>query len=673
MPAFSTGNTAWDQGLGNLSGALFPDPSKVAQAGYYGAEQRKAQLESSKIRDQMARQQVADQAANTLTMPATSYAPSPEGPNMPPIMQPPGSAAPPSLSAAVAPGSAAAAPPPPAPAAATPAAPTAAPPPSLSGLLAGNGGPAAPAPGPAAAPPTAPAAGTVGANMAPGGLSALFAGGGGAVPDGGGTIRLDQGTPPPVSSPAQGSGAPPAPNNTASDGSVPTNDAVSGIFHPGSITPPGGGRKTTGPADANGAPAKPMITAAQWVNMQVAAGHDANQALVTWRAMISSAYDTGQIDENTYHHMMGSADPSIITTDATNAANIKRTGMEQDGATTRAGMPTTFVADDPSDPTKGHYVPLSQQQGLGGTASFAPAATTTAAAPVMTQPVPGGPTFASTQGQAARSGTPLYQPTQETERGAADRQMAGINNAQVEVVSPTDPTKTVVTTFADAKARGLQLTPKGQDQFGAQVQSAIVNAKTPEARQQIIDASSAAAAANKPPDANEDYHRQQLFDNELTKAYPLPDKASYGTEMAVPGLAPDDENRIRNRADFLFNYSPDRSLHGNYSNAAARAIQEAKENGQLPTPEDLNAQRGQGGLRTIFGDVAGARPNVFTRTDLKGDQTDRFRIKTKAPATTDTNQTAPAGAIARAPAGAADGRKSINPPGVVRGGWVYPQ
>jgi hypothetical protein len=349
-------------------------------------------------------------------------------------------------------------------------------------------------------------------------------------------------------------------------------------------------------------------------------------------------------------------------------ANIDVTGREK-----VAGMPTTFVADDPNDPTKGHYVPLAQQQGPGGTASFAPAATTTAAGPVTTQPVPGGPTFASTQGQAQRSGTPLYQPTQETERGAAERQMAGINNAQVEVVDESSPTKTRVTTFADARAKGLQLTPKGQDQFGAQVQSAIVNAKTPEARQQIIDASSAAAAANKPPDANEDYHRQQLFDNELTKAYPLPDKASYGTEMAVPGLDPADENRIRNRADFLFNYSPDRSLHGNYSNAAARAIQEAKENGQLPTPEDLNAQRGQGGLRTIFGDVAGARPNVFTRTDLKGDQTDRFRIKTKAPAAADTNQTAPAGAIARAPAGAADGRKSINPPGVVRGGWVYPQ
>ena len=273
-------------------------------------------------------------------------------------------------------------------------------------------------------PPPAPTqAGTVGANMTPAGLSSLFAQGGGAVPDGGGTVRLDQGTPPPVSSPAQGSGAPPAPNNTASDGSVPTNDAVSGIFHPGSITPPGGGRKTTGPADANGAPAKPMITAAQWVNMQVAAGHDANQALVTWRAMISSAYDTGQIDENTYHHMMGAADPTIITTDATNTANIKRTGMEVAGRRQRrtahgiAGwtsrQPAGGHADDflvrargrsrttPST-TREHYVPLAQQQGPGGTASFAPAATTAAAQPVTTQPGgPGTPTFSSRQPRQA--------------------------------------------------------------------------------------------------------------------------------------------------------------------------------------------------------------------------------------------------------------------------------
>ena len=52
MPLFATGNTSWDQGLNSLAGSLFPDPSKVAQAGYYGAETGKAQLDAAKLRDQ---------------------------------------------------------------------------------------------------------------------------------------------------------------------------------------------------------------------------------------------------------------------------------------------------------------------------------------------------------------------------------------------------------------------------------------------------------------------------------------------------------------------------------------------------------------------------------------------------------------------------------------------
>ena len=358
-PSINTGNAAWDQGLGSIFGGLFPDPSRVAQAGYYGAEQRNKQLQSSRLRDQMAHQQAVDAAAGTLTMPTTSYAPSPEGPNMTPIMQPPGAYVP------------------------VQAPPAAAPPSLGTTVAAGAGGGPASAPAPAA-PPVAPApivAGQVGANMAPGGLSSLFAQGGGAVaPAGGGTMRLDQGTPPPTSSPAPGAGAPPASNATASDGSVPNNDTTSGIFHPGSITPPGGGRKTSGPANADGSPAKPMITAAQYVALAVGAGHEANQALLEWRSMISSAYDTGRIDENTYHHMMGAAEPSIITTDATNAANIKRTGMEQAGQNQREAMSQAgqdrrvapvFVPDE-ERPGTGTYTPPSVINQSGGTRGGSP-------------------------------------------------------------------------------------------------------------------------------------------------------------------------------------------------------------------------------------------------------------------------------------------------------------
>jgi hypothetical protein len=56
MPVFATGNAGWDQGLNSLAGSLFPDPSKQAQAGLYGAETGQALVKSYQLRDQMAEQ-----------------------------------------------------------------------------------------------------------------------------------------------------------------------------------------------------------------------------------------------------------------------------------------------------------------------------------------------------------------------------------------------------------------------------------------------------------------------------------------------------------------------------------------------------------------------------------------------------------------------------------------
>src|SRR5213592_2375136 len=48
QPAFHTGDSAWDNALGTISGTLFPDPSRAGQAYHYGSEARKAQIESYK-------------------------------------------------------------------------------------------------------------------------------------------------------------------------------------------------------------------------------------------------------------------------------------------------------------------------------------------------------------------------------------------------------------------------------------------------------------------------------------------------------------------------------------------------------------------------------------------------------------------------------------------------
>jgi len=706
MPAFNTGNAAWDQGLGNLSGALFPDPSKVAQAGYYGAEQRKAQLESSKIRDQLARQQAADTAANTLTMPATSYAPSPEGPNMPPIMQPPTVAAapspavappPPSLSATVAPGPAAAAPPP----------------------------PAAPAPGPAAA---APAAGQVGANLGPAGLSGLFAGGGGAVaPAGNGTVRLDQGTPPPVSSPAPGAGAPPASNATASDGSVPNNDAVSGIFHPGSITPPDGGRKTTGPANADGSPSKPLITAAQWVNMQVAAGHDANQALVTWRAMISSAYDTGRIDENTYHHMMGAADPAIITTDATNAANIKRTGMEQagqtqreamsqTGQTTRTGMTEagattrTGMTIEEQDRARGDALvdtvdaagnkTLTPRRDLKpGQPGYDPTLANTrlsaTVAPVQVQPGgPGTSSYSMPAGQAQRDKVPLYQAGTEDERQRQQGTSVTVQPGGPGTATYSEPTSTA------QQNRSPLYQPTSTDQFTAAQQQQIVNEKDPEKRRALIEGfTSAQTMAPKATDANESVRNSNIVNRQLQSQLPVPTiPLSQGggmhTNTLPAGASPELETTLQNLTDQYFTYSPDKSIRGNRVGAADAAIQQLIRDKYIDPNQSRAGGWAPGSLtaltinKPVFNKDGSITQVPHFRVDIVDPKTGKPFPSGKAPtipmamssvvapavaATKD--QTPPAGALGPAPAGAADGTTgttSTGQRGVVRGGWVFP-
>jgi len=49
MPIDYSGEEGWNSAIKSLGGALFPDPSKAAHSYYYGAEARKAQLESNKL------------------------------------------------------------------------------------------------------------------------------------------------------------------------------------------------------------------------------------------------------------------------------------------------------------------------------------------------------------------------------------------------------------------------------------------------------------------------------------------------------------------------------------------------------------------------------------------------------------------------------------------------
>src|SRR6478672_4670635 len=223
MPTFNTGSKDWDQGLGTLGQALFPDPSKQAQAYYYGAESRKAQLGSNKMIDEQNWKNRFMQMQPGLGLP-TPAAPTWSQPpleNSPPIVNSPGN------------------------------------------LPMGG-----PGPGPVASPGSGPGPGpTLGATVmpSPGASPHTNNPANNYIPQ---TMSPQEaarllpaivaphttGTPPPSSPPAPSS--PPSPNTTGSDGSVPANDPVSGVLAPGSVTEPDGGRKMSGPAQANGAPAK---------------------------------------------------------------------------------------------------------------------------------------------------------------------------------------------------------------------------------------------------------------------------------------------------------------------------------------------------------------------------------------------------------------------------------
>jgi len=580
-PSINTGNAAWDQGLGSIFGGLFPDPSRVAQAGYYGAEQRYKQLQSSQVRNQMAHQQGLDQAATTLTQPVTSYAPSPEGPNMPPIMQPPGSYVPAQ-------------------------APPAAAPPSLGTTVAAGAGGGGPAPAPApAAPPAAPApivAGQVGANMAPGGLSSLFAQGGGAVaPAGGGTMRLDQGTPPPTSSPAPGAGAPPASNATASDGSVPNNDTTSGIFHPGSITPPGGGRKTSGPANADGSPAKPMITAAQYVALAVGAGHEANQALLEWRSMISSAYDTGRIDENTYHHMMGAAEPSIINQDTASRTQITTTGMTNATELKKQGMVTGENARqfneaivqtvNPADPN-GPPIPVRRMDLKPGMQEWNQGIATQRGGPVVVNG-PNGPV--NTTLSAAVTPGP-NQPT-SYQSGTADiKETHG--GAYGTFVDPQDPDPTHARTMRTDDAAA-----KGWIPYGTM-------------------------APKTPMTANESFQQnaqQHGIDQEI---YPQPQKGSLtspGYVTAPVVFSPAAQAKIQALQTRFMT-----AARGDPGAAHRMAVQALQQSGDLPSATQVDALRNAGGVvSTAGGRVTDPRLSVSPSYDGKGTTTPHLWVGLK--------------------------------------------
>jgi len=272
----------WNGALGTLSHALFPDPSRAAQAYYYGTEARNKILsgdtaitEANSAQRALAMQMALDRMGPQ-PGPVTYH---PSGlPGGAPIMDPPNT--------------------------------------STDTYYTPPGVPGPDGPHPVQ-------------------LYQNYGEGSAANPKGFATT----GVPAPASSPAPNAGAPPAPNTTTSNGQVPPNDQGSGVLHPGSVTAPDGGVKMSGPAAADGSPAKPAFTLGTYVALQAMAGRNAEAAKIQGLSYITSAWQHGLIDTATYHQMLGGlGNTGMYESDqATNRA-VTVANIQEGGAIKREGM-----------------------------------------------------------------------------------------------------------------------------------------------------------------------------------------------------------------------------------------------------------------------------------------------------------------------------------------------
>ena len=344
MP-YNTGNPQWDGALTSLSGALFPDPSKVAESYYYGAQARQAQINSAKTADQLAAMHAA-----------TAYQ---QGNN---------------------------------------AAPTYAPGPAGTTIMVDPYAPSGLQPGAPGAAPSAPASPSMSATVTPQASQVP-----GAVPAPGGGHYV-----PPTMSPQQagdkvtnmaqtmpGIATGPGALPTGSDGSTPSQTYGEGAFNAASL-PTGiqGGNIKAAPANHDGSPQPVNFDFGRYSNLMAESGLASDQVVRQNLAVLGTMVKNGMPQSTGEQLAAFLGEPSmrnagigaasaanVANIGARSAANVATIGAKS--AQTIAGMPVQFVVDQ-NDPTgkTGKWVPTSQLQTAGGTPAMNPQAAAQAVLPV---------------------------------------------------------------------------------------------------------------------------------------------------------------------------------------------------------------------------------------------------------------------------------------------------
>jgi hypothetical protein len=554
--------------IGSLGSALFPDPVKVLQARYLGTEARAKQVEILKGQQQLNEgPYIMGLTPHSGVAPATPtyYHPPGGNPDDPPILAP-------SAGITMAPGQT----------------------PSL--------GQTVTQPPAQAMPPPIPTQTLV--DVATQGVH--------PIPAGVGTA----GTPPPQASPAPGSGAPPAPTGTASDGSTPNNDPLSATMHPGTLwAPNNGGKKYAPPAQSDGSPAPLAFNPNLYMAHMLQAGYTAEQAKAGLASYVMQFQRDGAIDEHTATLAMAAAgntapltaQTQITTTGMNNATTLAQQRMVTGETAREFNLGDVLTTDTPG----GQPVHTARQDSFGKPAYDA-TYNTGFHREVLAQPTPGGPVQYGEAGTTA-PGTPVYSPTHETERG--------------KVVETTDASgKKILTRGTDLVSGTPGFTSRGEELGTTPVlviDPANNNSLKTVSAADFAKGNYVRAPANIPPD--QAGAAQDNLDQAMARRFPPPPVSVKDQAWLSPARANGADNaRLVALQTQLYQTSPEGGVRGNWRGAADAAITQAQQEGWMPTEQEASENRAH-----FIGTGALSKDHTFQTQDPQGKTTNTFYLLPK--------------------------------------------
>jgi hypothetical protein len=591
MPMFATGNTGWDQGLNTLAGSLFPDPSKQAQAGYYGAETANALIKGYQTRDQMGQQRylqdlMARGGVGPTAIPGPAAPPGPEAPPGLVIPQggPPGG------------GGGGAAPPAPGP---QPLAitPTGLPP-------AGPAPPGTPSPGPPAA-------------VLPSLLASTVAGGGTGQPPVPPTAQ-------PAAPPQQGGGvrqSPPAQANGS-----PTPPMVNLPYLMATA------------ARAGMDPNVVKLLGTSWINGQIQSGA---MDKATGERFLSGAGDSAPLQATTSITTTGMNNAtSIRTTEMNNATTLAQPGAQaaatqslEDAKTVTVVLPDgrrvgMKMGDYRKDPSVGRVENVNDQ---GTTTTVGPDNQ-----PVITPntQAPGKTPYESTQAAHDKNNISIVTPQGEvittTEGGLRANPALGrkydpqVDGALVQVLDPATG-KTVFRLAA--RAPGAQVAPKSTDELGAQggariTQQTETNPAAAPGVTEAVQAGTVGTTGKTPLTPDQELRISGMVDQTVQQMYPVPSGMHLSRSTAPRALDAATKAEVMSRVRDLAVRDP--KYRADPAGAVPIVLEQMRSQGILPKDVDSSIgylsqsspdlTGGKDPRYLVHGNLSGAKPPAGTPT-----------------------------------------------------------